>query len=350
MTLLGLDGSPRTKQISRPAIVTLALMLIIAISIVWMMIGNGRFVSKMRNSSTPVGTELNFSLSDASLQLSGLYTDKDKDVLIARLTPDEQAMQVLPYKGTDYSVLVKSNAIGSKYETVPVLFGQMSTDGDMLLIFPKPTDDVYTFVIVNPDGANAVASVDGTDRSSSAERALGDENQSVTRALSQYATSMNELGADNADVGTAASQSGVTVDLAGFRMTLDPAVKEPQYTPQMIDTDLYDPGTGEFNFEQLYQRVYVDAAVSGLTDEYNAYQTQIAQLEDSYDRLDKRVTANAYDEESARRLDETAQRLKTARDRQQEIADTLTRYQNTKYDPRLFQDFQTEATVVHGDL
>ena len=109
--IFGLDSSPRTTAISRPFFITIACLVIIAVCVVWGTLGNRQYNKIMAQSSTPIGSMLKFSKSESEVELTGLYTDKNESALVARLTPTPEAHSTLPYRGTDYAVLVQSKAV-----------------------------------------------------------------------------------------------------------------------------------------------------------------------------------------------------------------------------------------------
>src|SRR5699024_8225508 len=99
------------------------------------------------NSSFPIGSEIEFPVSKSKVELKNIYTDKNEHVMIIQLSEIENT-STLPYRGTDFRIFMHSKSL-EQYEKVDILFGRMSTDGDLFLVIPKPTDDVYTLYILN---------------------------------------------------------------------------------------------------------------------------------------------------------------------------------------------------------
>lgn len=314
----GLDSSPRTKAISRPFFVTLTCIVMIVICVVWGAAGNHQYNKIMSHSSTPVGSTIEFSQSEAELELSGLYTDKNESALVARLTPTEQAHETLPYKGTDYAVLVQSDALDD-YEEIPILFGKMSTDGDMFLILPQPTKEIYSFALVNKRNmtSQAVTLDDG-------ESGINDDaSGSIAKSLSEYT---NEIDSGQGDDAITAGDTGASddYDLAALRMTTHPAYDDDAFKPEQLDVNLLDPKSHKFNFEDFYKKVYVDAAVNSLTKRYNELEAAVAQNESLVDENESRLRSNPDDSAAESRLSDSRKAVKEAREKQQETADRLT--------------------------
>lgn len=333
-----MDNSPRTRAISRPTWVTIAAFATIVVCLFWAMAGCNHYATIQKNSSTPIGSQIKFSRSGATMTLSGLYTDKNDDVLVARLTPDDKANQSLPYRGKDFTVFVQSKAT-DRYDELPVLFGKMGTDGDYMLVLPKPSNEVYSFVLV--DSSSQAKRIDRQKRSTTSD---ADKNESVARTLSDFNKQMMDTQAK--DVGSSQSATASGYDMAGLRMMMKPYADGPEYQPTRVNTELLNPATKEFNFEGFYQEVFVDAAVKSLTRDYNDLEAQAAQAKEVAENEQIRLDANPADEAAAKNLREAQRQAEDANRAKESKAEELTRYQTLDYDPGLFQNFQDKAIVV----
>ena len=264
-------------------------------------------------------------------------------MILVRLTPNDNANELLPYKGSDYSVFVKSESTKGMSE-LPILFGKMSTDGDMFLIVPKPTDKVYSFAIVNPAGEVAPPSTTGASKTQPVE----DQEKSMARALSDF-DQRSKQGENGGVMGGNDDEKtpGTSVyDTAGFRVTMNPSAEGDEYRPEKIDANLYDEQTKQFDFETFFKLVYVDAAVRSLTDEYNDKQVQIDQYRDQAQTMSDRLDMNPNDTTALKSIDKFNEAADAHEREQETVVDELTRFQSLKYDPSIFQNFQTTATVV----
>ena len=143
------------------------------------------------------------------------------------------------------------------------------------------------------------------------------------------------------------SEAGEDYDVAGLRMTTDPAYDEDAFKPTKLDVELIDPASHEFNFEGFFKTVYVEAAIRSLTDRYNELEAVVAQNESLVEENEVRLRSNPNDAAAQDRLDEAKSAVNASREQQQETADRLTYYQTLKYDPSVFQDFQTSAFVAN---
>lgn len=338
-----LDSSPRTRAISRPMWITVAATVLIVICVIWGFFGNSKFNDMMNRSSTPVGSTLTFSQTGATARIADFYTDKNESALVARIKPDENANEKLPYKGSDYTVFVKSSAL-SDYTEIPILFGKMGTDGDMFLILPKPTKAVYSFAIINTlgDQSDQSGALSGSSRSSSSNKSVIKEKESVTKALSDF-DSRSSSGKD-ASVADSSNSAGLDYDATGFRMTLDPAADDDAYKPETLNVNLMKGD--EFNFKDFFEKVYVDSAVKKLTKEYNELESAASRAYDRVKDAETRLRMNPSDTTAADILADARSTADKAKRDQQSKADEITYYQTLSYDPAIFQNFQTKAVVA----
>lgn len=342
--IFGSDGSPRTSAIIIPFWISIVCAIVFTGSMIGYFVGASKYNNIVAKSSTPIGTELSFTQSGASLTLNDIYLDKNDDVMIARLAMAEQANDTLPYKGTDYSVYVKNEQLGD-FEHIPVLWGKMSTDGDMILVLPKPNDSVYTIAVVN-NKFNST-SKNGTNNDIANERITDLSDRSIAESLSEFT---NEP--DVADDGTSSVKvnsqqgAGATHDIMGFRLTKSPAFDEPEYQPTRLNEDLYDDTTKEFDFETFFNKVYIGAAIDKLTKQYNDFAAEIEQQNLELENAQTRQANNPNDKASIQRVTDAENRLDKLKKTQQEVADKLTYYSTLPYDPGLFQNFQNSAKVV----
>lgn len=333
-----MDSSPRTKAISRPTWVTILCVVMIFVCLLWSMAGCRHYSNIQMNSSTPIGSELKFSQSGAVLTLAGLYVDQNDDVLIARLSPNDKANETLPYRGTDFTVFVQSEATKG-YEEVPVLFGKMGTDGDYMLILPKPTEEVYSFVLV--DSSSQAKRLDKPSRRGGSSV---DEKGSVTRALAQFDRELKED--QSRDIGSSSAANSTGFDMAGLRMTINPAADGSEYRPETVNADLLNDRTRQFDFETFWQQVFVDTAVKKLTRDYNSLEARAQQAQQDADDQEQRLLSNPADEAAAKNLREAEKTVEEANRDKQNKADELTYYQTLAFDPSVFQNFQDKAVVV----
>lgn len=348
MPLIIRDSSERTKAISRPFWAVVVAVVMIVVGALWWVGAEGRYRHVINTSSTPIGSTLTFSQSDAELTLAGIYTDINRDVMVARFTPGRTAQENLPYRGDDFAVFTQSKAYRNKKgEEVSTLFGKMGTDGDYFLIVPNPTKDVYSYVLVNKrptamSGTDVLNGInDATRRQNSGDRSAADE-ESVSEALSQF-----NATADPDDQPEKNQQARARYDMAQLRLTLNPSIDSPEYQPTVIPRPLIGDNN-QFRFDVIFNDVLKNQAVRSLTETYNKQQEAVRQLKDEVKAAQERLRANPRDSVAKANLDQTQKALQSAQKDIDTVVADLTRYESLEYDPAMFQNFQTTALVPNN--
>lgn len=329
------DNSERTRQIRGPYRKVIVSIFVALLAIIWTIGGRMSYSNMVANSSTAIGSSLKFNRSAADVTLSNVFVDKHKDVLIARLTLSEEARANLPYKGSDYKVYVASKATDG-LKSIDVLFGRLSTDGDMFLVLPKPKDEVYSIFIFNKNYvvSSEAGSLAGEAGSFSDEVA----QRSVTGALSNYT-----YGQDNKDnVYTITSDR---TDGISFRLAVNPGIESDKYTPIQLDADLLNDKTKTFDFKKFFNLVFKKAATEEVTAEFNKLKDQRTQTEKALQTDDERLQANARDTVAKDNYDKHLSELQNIDSRLEAISKDISQYESLEFSDELFSNLQTKAQV-----
>lgn len=331
------DTSFRTKQASGNAIAITAAVAGLAIGSIWYAGGTMQYNSVIAHSSSPVGTSLKFNRSDAELSIKNIFTDKNENVLIAQLHADGQNSAKLPYKGTDYRVYISSKSTDGMKE-LPIIFGRMSTDGDLFLVLPKPTDQVYSVFIMNKKYLGSIKDENGGADSGPSEL---DDTKSISKALSKYTYD------DVQDNGTYKIESDRS-DVVSFRLTLNPASKDKAFKATKLDTNILisQGNKDKFNFEKFFEIVFKESALKDLENKYKKLERKSAQVSDTIAEYEERIAANPEDADAQSAL-ENAQNEQASLDSEMEsVSKSIGDYTALAYDDSMFADLNTKAIVV----
>lgn len=335
------DNSTRTRVVSRPYKMTITSIVMIVTSIVLYITGMTHYTNIVNNSSTAIGSVLEFKRSNASITLSGLYTDKSESVLIARFSVSKAASSRLPSAGKNYRLFVSADSMPKDKKNVSMLFGRLSTDGDMFLVLPKPArKTVYSIFIMNTVYLSSVDDKNKSDANSTIASSdeIDNAEKSVTKALSSYRYNPDT-------VNDPYSISSDTTDMVSMRLTLDPAIKDSAHTPIVLDTTLLDGTT--FNFRGMFDILFKKSAYNELVKEHNDLSIQSEQTVKVIDEFSNRLARNPNDQTAAEQYTKAKDTLKDIENKKQEIAAQLTAYESLEYSDDMFSDIQTQAKVVN---
>lgn len=335
------DTSPRSTSIMKSYKVFVAAIIVIAISLASYIAGTIKYNSVVASSSTPVGAQMKFKRSDATVRLTGIYTDKSNSVLVARLSPQNAADGTkIPSKGTDYTTFVSSKAIPKEVKQIDMLTGKLSSDGDMFVVLPKPDPDaVYSVFIMNNNylgGASDSRALAPRKRVAD----LTDVQGSLTSVLSQY--NYDESAGENQG---AYEIAGDNSDVIGFRLTLSPSLSGAQYKPSVIPKQLLSK-SGVFDYKTFFDEVFINNAVKKLGEEYQAAQTIVNSKDAQIKEYRERIERNPDDADAKNALTNALREKQDAETDKTNVFDKLFAYRSLTYNDKLFAYTNTKGIVL----
>lgn len=329
------DDSPRTKVISRSTMQVIIAAVMIFVGSIGTVIQWHHYGKVVENSSTPIGATLEFKKSNATMVVQNIFTDRNKDVLIARFTVDGQSSVRLPFKGSDYQLYFVSPDLTNYNKDMSILFGRLSTDGDFFLIIPKPSQHVYNIAIRNTKNLDTEKLI--VENSEASKTAIDD--QSIGKALSTYKYDPT----NNKDSKLKVSDD-TALDIVGFRLTLNPAFDSPKYEPKVIDADLLKNDT--FDFEEFFNKVFKEDAVNSLQEKFNEVRVKMEQLDVIIQESQKRIDSNPKDTEAKDKLRGLEDQKRDLDKKSQEMVAKIEEYQNLTFNKKLFSNLQTKGRVL----
>lgn len=333
------DNSYRTNSASNNAIALTIAALGITVGSLWFVGGNVQYNNIVAKSSTPIGSPLKFHRSNATMNLKNIYTDSTNSALVAQFAIGEDSINKLPFKGTDYKVYISSASTNGMKE-IPILFGRMSTDGDMFLVLPKPTNEVYSVFIMNTNyiETNINASEQSQDQLANLEE------ESLSQALSSY-----QYSGDKDNNTGAYKVQGDNFDVISFRLTTNPAFKTDAYKPKLLKSQLIvnDGEKEEFSFESFFNEVYKESATKEVEKKFKDLEKKKSELQKTASNYIERLAENPADEPAQAALEQVNNSIDSLDSQLNEAAKMLAQYSALEYDPALFNNMQTKAKIIN---
>lgn len=336
------DSSPRTKKVAGSAIAVIASLIGLILAMILLISFNNKYNNIVKHSSHPIGSELVFPRSDATLSIKDLYTDKNEDVLIVRLANNSETSSRLPYKGTDYRIFLSSKSLDG-YKEAPVLFGRMSTDGDMFLIIPKPSNDVYTVFIMNTKYLAPIQDANINNDVQDINTKSQGTDEEIEASLSEALSNYQYRPSDSQDKSITPIQSN-KADIATFRLTKKPAFDTEAYNPKKLDADLLN--NDEFDFVKFFDVIFKDSALKRLQDQSDKLTQQSKQYIIAKKEAEDRLKSNPNDNVANQQLSDIEENENRIKEEQSKIAAKIAAYTKLKFTSELFSDLQTKAKVI----
>ena len=224
---------------------------------------------------------------------------------------------------------------------MPILFGRMSTDGDMFLVIPKPTDTVYSIFIQNKNFIGD-ENLSASDKDTSDVADLSDN--SIAAALSNYKYDDNSKSKSRGTYQIASDDN----DTISFRLTINPASKDETFRPKVINANLLkkDGNSESFDFDAFFNKVFKESALKKMNEQYKVLSDNKARLEKTLRDYQERYAENQNDTTAKAQIESLSSQIKDAENQLNELGDKISTYQDLKYDNSMFSNLQTKAKVI----
>jgi hypothetical protein len=332
------DDSPRTVRFKRAGVMMRIAIICILLGIILYIRGIGKYKNVVKNSSSPIGTILNFERSEANIEITDIYTDKTESCLIVRFRYDDFSANRLPYKGSDYKVFIHSPALDEKVKEMPIIFGKMSTNGDAFLVIPKPNDAVYSVFIMNTKYLNVSKNTDSKNTDNYAKVDDEEDIVSLSKSLSNYKYNPKNSKKQSYKI------DGNKKDIVSFRLTKNPMIKSKEYLPKVLDATLIKED-GKFDFETFFNILFKDNVTKDLEVEFEKVEQNVTQLKSVLKENELRLKENPKDANTKKEIENLKTKLKEAEQKKSQITEKLYGYYGLQYSDKLFSNLQTKARV-----
>lgn len=179
------DSDKRTRASAGILIATLVCVFGLMFAFIGGAVGYSNYRYVVRTNTTPTGTEMVFNESGAEVELRSVWTDAERDVVIAQLNYSQSAYDRLSASGLNYEVgmLVESPEDGP--DGMTMRYGLLGTEGDAYLIITGEFEPKAYQIIVrnmaNLSGTTTTSTTSGMDIASQ-------NNNDLAQLLSEYQT------------------------------------------------------------------------------------------------------------------------------------------------------------------
>ncbi|MBF0795266.1 hypothetical protein [Mammaliicoccus lentus] len=274
------DRDPTTKRdMKRLYSLIIALLLLIG-GIFAGVIGTKGWFDFQKNNTTKLGTSLAFSKTDnAKVKINEVWTDKNRDVTVAKLGYPNSTRDVLSNNGTSYKLHMNTK---SNKSNIQMAYGILGSEGDgYLFIKGKLKDQPYNIGIEN----TVSLTTDSTSRSSSSTsssstRTNDEENLEV--AIS----SMNKDGSSNSLFN---SKKDKDAEKAKNELDFIKFIINPYSDNTKVYNGSFLTPSGDIDYSKIVSQTSVDSAIKRIDKQIEARQSNLEKLKVSEKEFEKRI-------------------------------------------------------------
>ena len=130
---------------------------------------------------------------------------------------------------------------------------------------------------------------------------------------------------------------------------MTPGVNNDKYKPTVLDADLINEETKEFDFEKFFNVLFKDVALKNFKREYENLASQKKQIQNTIDEAKSKLQINQYDKAASQVLAKSNDQMSTIEQDMTKLATDISNYESLQYSPDLFSNLNTKAKVFNID-
>lgn len=323
------DTSKRTKSTKSALYWTLTAFILISIGIVGTIKGTYGLTNYYATNTTQIGTELTFSKSEANVKLSDVWTDRNKDLTVAKIKYPKQARSQLSAIGKNYNLyLVSSDK--NKPEVSQMQYGLLGTEGDAYLFIKGNLEKkAYQVWIANTVDLTTESS---SSSSSSSTKSEDIENQNdIARELSEVSNS--DISSNGIPFLSSDKKQTITADNISFR--INPYSESTKiYKGSFLNKD------GSINYKKVVGQTSLKEAINKFKDNLKSQEKRLDELEVSKKEYQERIKENKKDKDAKKYLKDTEDSIKEQNEKIKDTKNVIEKYENSNFTKESFGRMQ----------
>ncbi|MEC5376825.1 hypothetical protein VWJ19_00320 [Staphylococcus hominis] len=273
---IGGDHDPRTKRDVKTLIICMLGFALILASVVTGVFFNHAYSNYKKNNTTELGTTLRFSKTDdAKVKINEVWTDKKREVTVAKLGYPTQTRKLLSTKGKNYKIYMKAKGEKPKAK---MAYGILGNEGDgYLFIKGKLKDQPYNIGIVNTINLT-------TESSGRANR--NSLTSSNSENLETAISSMNQDGSSNSWFNSKADKQAENAKSMNdfVKFIINPYSK----STKVYNGSFLTP-SGDIDYSKVVSQTSVDKSIDKIDKQIEERKHNLETLKTSKNEFEERV-------------------------------------------------------------
>lgn len=332
--LLG-DKEKRTYEGGRYLLITLALVLLLASSIGYFMVGKSKYNYWSLNNTTAPGTTLAYSRSLAPVTIASVWTDKNRDVTVVEFKYDDTAKNLLSTKGKNYNLYLATDKKDPNPKVEKMEYGLLGTEGNgYLFIKGKLKPRAYQIYIAN--------TLEFTSETSdvSTSTTVSDIDESVTKKISEVSLS------DISDNGIAEDKEKKAdepvADNINFRIN-NYSVNTKVFKGSFLDAN------GDIDYSAILKNTNIKTLIDFTNKQIEKSEHQLTILDVGLKEYQDRLRQNPEDLQAKENIETTKTSIEEEKKVLRELEQTKAKYVTADFDKSSFGEMQEKFKVVRID-
>lgn len=351
------DRDYRTKQ----GLINALMFLISIAGVIFftfvLISGIASWESHKQSNTTPIGEEIKFQKSGATLGFGGVWTDKKRDVTAIKLKYDKKARNKLSTRGKSYKLYLIDSEGKLTKKDVKMSYGILTQGDGFLFIKGHLKKQAYQIVLTNQSDIDVNSSTDsGYDEYSDVSESSDDGN---TASSTDRLARKSEDEVSDADIEESLSKlkQGDVSKKGHLNFGSGKSKKEePDVDYASFRVNVFSDSTKVFNGSFLDKDNNIDygkiVEQSSTKDAIKNIDKEIAQLEEiqkkndeSLDELEYRVKRDKNDEDSKESIESIKEKQEKNKEKIENYKSLRERYEKYDITKDSFDDIQEEFKI-----
>lgn len=273
---IGGDHDPRTKRDVKTLIICMLGFSLILASVVTGVFFNHAYSNYKKNNTTELGTTLRFSKTDdAKVKINEVWTDKKREVTVAKLGYPTQTRKLLSTKGRNYKIYMKAKGERPKAQ---MAYGILGNEGDgYLFIKGKLKDQPYNIGI-----ENTISLTTESSGKTNSDSLTSDNEENLETAIS----SMNQDGSSNSWFNSKADKQAENAKSKNdfIKFIINPYSKSTKVYKGSFLTP-----SGDIDYSKVVSQTSVDKSLNSIDKQIDKRKDNLDTLKTSKTEFEQRV-------------------------------------------------------------
>lgn len=331
------DKTKRTKAGMRHLITLLSLVVIFVLGVMLYGYKSHDYKMYQMNNTTKIGSDLQFTKSEATVRIDDVWTDENRDVTVVKLGYDNKARDLLSTKGKNYNLYMVTD--GDK-PPVKLKYGMLGTEGDGFLFIKGQLDKkAYQLYIANTvelTTGEGISSGTETDEDSTTDGESASQD-SIEKSLAK--TSDEDVD-DNGIMlfNNNNKDNEPKVDNINFRIN-------PYSETTKVHKGSFLNKDGSINYSKVVSATSIDSAIKNIDKKIDKKNENLKKLHVSLDEYKDRLKTNKGDASAKANIEEVNEAIKVEEEQLQNLKSSKERYEKADFDKSSFGDMQEKFKI-----
>ncbi|WP_150879535.1 flagellar biosynthesis protein FliS [Staphylococcus aureus] len=332
--LLG-DKDKRTRSAIWWVVIRLLCGAGLVLGIIWFVQGKSAMNYEIKNNTTPIGTQLEFSKNEAKVNIKDVWTDKKRDVLVVKLGYTNGARKMLPTDGVNYNLTLLTN--NGKTPKLSGSYGMLGTEGDGYLFLKGDIDkEAYQLVIANQLQLSS-GSPDSDTNTKGSEISGDSIEKELSKASFEEADDKGVLFNKFTGKDSEPKFDNVNFRVNGFSKSTN------VYDGSFLKQD------GSIDYGKVVSKTSVDKAINRIDEKIKKSEDKLKTYEVSKEEYEKRVKKNKKDKDAKKSVEDVKKSIENEEEAIKELKESKRVYEESDFDKSDFGEMQEKMKFMELD-